>query len=99
RIAVEREIGQPYSAQKFQPLYHLAANALRNQRLTFAELQIDGSRQGAIQRKGSEVGDRKSAHLYSQRLRPQALAAARWARRGRHITHHVFAITIAPRFV
>ncbi len=98
-IAVERKVVEADGAKKFQPLRNLAADALGDQRLALGELQIDGGRERAIERKGGEVGDGKPADLDGQRLRAQALAAAHRAGRGRHEAHHVLAIAVAARFV
>ena len=63
------------------------------------KLQIDGCRERAIERQRGEVGDGKAADFDGERLRPQALAAADRAGRGRHEVHHVLAVAVAARFV
>jgi hypothetical protein len=84
-------------AEKLQPLDDLAADALGHQRLARREAEVDGRRERAIERQGSEVGDGEAADLDRQRLRAQALAAADGAGRGRHVVHHRLAIAVAAR--
>ena len=96
-VAVQRKISQSDGAEELQPLGDLAADALGHQRLACREAEVDGRRQSAIQRQGSEVGDGQAADLHSQRLRAQAFAAADRAGRGGHVAHHRLAIGIAAR--
>jgi len=98
RVAVERKVRQPDGAEKLQPLGNLMADALCHQSLARGELEVDGRRERAVERQGGEVGDGEATDLDRQRLRAQALAAADWAGRGRHISHHRLAVAIRRLF-
>ena len=91
-VAVERKVVEADGAKKFEALGNFAANALGDQGFALSELEVDGRRERAVEREGSEVGDGKSANFDGERLRAQALAAANGAGRGRHEAHHVLAI-------
>ena len=96
-VAVEREVVEADGAEEFEPLGDLAADALGHQRLALSKLEIDGRREGAVEREGGEVGDGEAADFDGERLGAQALAAADGAGRGRHEAHHVLAIAVAAR--
>ncbi len=98
-VAVEREVVEADGAEEFQPLDDLAADALGHQRLARREAEVDGRREGAVERQGGEVGDGEAADLDRQRLRAQALAAANGAGRRGHVVHHVLAVAVAARLV
>ena len=98
-IAVQRQVVKAHGAEKLQPLDHFAANALGDQGFARREAEVDGGGECAIERQRGEIGNRKSADLDRQRLRPQPLAAADRAGRGGHEVHHVLAVAVAAGLV